>query len=227
MVCRRICVYNYISFTITFRLQLHLVYNYISFTITFRLQLHFVYNYISFTITFRLQLHFVCRRICASAPNHRVCPQSPCGDGIGFPPQTPIRLLCRRWGPIVHQSVSEVSLMDLNLRDFILQKKNYMKNFNIKNKDNKLHPFLPVSVELKIKNRSPVALKLPLFFFFFFFLRDFIFKKTLFEKLQYLKQGNYIVFKLYCIQIILYHRYDSLNYVRFGLLFFICVKIRC
>ena len=26
------------------------------------------------------------------------------------------------------------------------------------------------------------------FFFFFFFLRDFIFKKTLFEKLQYLKQ---------------------------------------
>ena len=25
-------------------------------------------------------------------------------------------------------------------------------------------------------------------FFFFFFLRDFIFKKTLFEKLQYLKQ---------------------------------------
>ena len=27
-----------------------------------------------------------------------------------------------------------------------------------------------------------------LFFFFFFFLRDFIFKKTLFEKLQYLKQ---------------------------------------
>ena len=27
-----------------------------------------------------------------------------------------------------------------------------------------------------------------IFFFFFFFLRDFIFKKTLFEKLQYLKQ---------------------------------------
>ena len=26
------------------------------------------------------------------------------------------------------------------------------------------------------------------YFFFFFFLRDFIFKKTLFEKLQYLKQ---------------------------------------
>ena len=26
------------------------------------------------------------------------------------------------------------------------------------------------------------------FFFFFFFLRDFIFKKTLFEKLQYLKE---------------------------------------
>ena len=29
------------------------------------------------------------------------------------------------------------------------------------------------------------------FFFFFFFLRDFIFKKTLFEKLQYLKQEQY------------------------------------
>ena len=28
------------------------------------------------------------------------------------------------------------------------------------------------------------------FFFFFFFLRDFIFKKTLFEKLQYLKQAD-------------------------------------
>ena len=28
----------------------------------------------------------------------------------------------------------------------------------------------------------------PFFFFFFFFLRDFVFKKTLFEKLQYLKQ---------------------------------------
>ena len=31
------------------------------------------------------------------------------------------------------------------------------------------------------------------FFFFFFFLRDFIFKKTLFEKLQYLKQVLYIL----------------------------------
>ena len=29
-------------------------------------------------------------------------------------------------------------------------------------------------------------------FFFFFFLRDFIFKKTLFEKLQYLKQEQII-----------------------------------
>ena len=34
---------------------------------------------------------------------------------------------------------------------------------------------------------TPVAL-LKVIFFFFFFLRDFIFKKTLFEKLQYLKQ---------------------------------------
>ena len=30
------------------------------------------------------------------------------------------------------------------------------------------------------------------FFFFFFFLRDFIFKKTLFEKLQYLKEEQYL-----------------------------------
>ena len=38
-------------------------------------------------------------------------------------------------------------------------------------------------------NPVPVAcLYSSLIFFFFFFLRDFIFKKTLFEKLQYLKQ---------------------------------------
>ena len=32
-------------------------------------------------------------------------------------------------------------------------------------------------------------------YFFFFFLRDFIFKKTLFEKLQYLKQAYYYINK--------------------------------
>ena len=50
--------------------------------------------------------------------------------------------------------------------------------------------FYSIPAFFRIESVTPSVLSV-FFFFFFFFLRDFIFKKTLFEKLQYLKQEHF------------------------------------